>query len=214
MLIAFTFGTAAGRFDARRTLVRDEANAIGTTYLRIQTLDEGPRDALSRLMVQYADARKSSSAGSEDVTQLRQADAQTIEIEQRIWDQIVPAVRAQPNSTLNAPLLETTNQMFDLANSRRIALEARVPITIIRSLLIYFVVAAWILGYAMAPGGRRPVASASLFVVLALAFGMILDLDRPSSGRIQVSQEPIVRAAANIEAGEAARQAAASAGKK
>src|SRR5579864_1446616 len=46
LLIAFTFGTAASRFDVRRTLVRDEANAIGTTYLRIQTLDEGPRDAL------------------------------------------------------------------------------------------------------------------------------------------------------------------------
>ncbi|HEX5262551.1 MAG TPA: hypothetical protein VFW13_03440 [Phenylobacterium sp.] len=214
LLIAFTFGAASSRFDMRRTLVRDEANAIGTTYLRIQTLDEGPRDALNRLMVEYVGVRKTSAASSEDEAKLSQADAKTNEIEQRIWDQIVPAVRAQPNSTLNAPLLETTNQMFDLANSRRLALEARVPITIVRALLIYFVAAAWILGYALAPGGRRVVASSALFLVLALAFVLILDLDRPSSGRIRVSEEPILRIAASIEASEAARHAAAPAGAK
>src|SRR5271165_4059660 len=39
-MLAFTFGLAASRFDVRRGLVIDEANAIGTTYLRAGLLPE------------------------------------------------------------------------------------------------------------------------------------------------------------------------------
>ena len=39
-ILAFTFGLAANRFDTRRQLLLDEANAIGTTYLRAGMLPE------------------------------------------------------------------------------------------------------------------------------------------------------------------------------
>ena len=38
LLIAFTVSGAANRFDARRTLTVQEANAIGTAYLRLDLL--------------------------------------------------------------------------------------------------------------------------------------------------------------------------------
>ena len=56
-MLAFTFGLAASRFDVRRGLVIDEANAIGTTYLRAGLLPEPHRSDVRSLLREYVDVR-------------------------------------------------------------------------------------------------------------------------------------------------------------
>ena len=208
LLIAFTFGAASQRFDTRRILVVQEANAVGTTYLRFQALDDAPRAALSQLMVEYVKARDAYFRAGEDSTSVRLAVASGEELKSRIWTELVAVVRTHPEATINPSLLETTNQMFDLAASRQAANDGRLPITILRSVLIYGVIAAAIIGYGMASGPRQIVVSTLLFMALALAICLILDLDRPSSGTIRISEVPMNRTIASIQAMEAAKQAA------
>lgn len=57
LLMGFTFSLAVDRFDARRALVLQEANAIGTTYLRAQLLIEPHRSRMTDLLVRYTDNR-------------------------------------------------------------------------------------------------------------------------------------------------------------
>jgi hypothetical protein len=202
LLIAFTFSMAAQRFDARRLLLVDEANAVGTVYLRYQLLDEPDRSKLSDLLVSYLDARsRFFAADSEEA--LAAPDARSDDIEARIWTLLSADLRTHPQATINPSLLQATNEMFDLASSDRAARTARVPVTILRALGLYAVIAALILGHSLASGRNRHFISATaLFVLLSLAFTLILDLDRPTKGTIQISSAHFDRAAAGIRAAE------------
>jgi hypothetical protein len=209
LLIAFTFATAADRYNTRRNLLMDEANAIRTTYVRVQALDEGPKAALSPLVADYAKVRRASVAAAEDRPATARIDGETERLQEAIWGETVKAARTATVPTLNGPLLEAVNRAFDLAASRRAALDARIPITILRTLVIFALVSALIIGIALGGGTRYLLASGALFVVLSLAACLILDLDRPHTGTITISEAPMVRMLATIQRLEAARIAAA-----
>jgi hypothetical protein len=205
LLIAFTFSMATQRFDARRFLVVDEANAVGTTYLRFQLLPEPARTTLSRQLLAYNDNRTEFLRAGPDEQVEARIDARTGVIQAQMWQTLTAALAAQPNATVNPSLLQTTNEMFDLAATDRAALNARIPITIIRTLVIYGLIAALIMGSVLATGKRRYfIGSATVFVLVALAISLILDLDRPRTGTITVSDRPFAEAAASIRAMEAA----------
>lgn len=210
LLIAFTFSMASDRYEARRALVLAEANALSTTYLRVQALDEPFRGRLSQGVVAYGQARQDFFAAGEDAKRLAAAEAETDALQARLWADLMPAVRAAPTATINPALLETANELFDLASSRQAALEAHVPDAILRSLVVYALVAAAMLGYGMASAGRRHmVASLALFVLVSLAVTLILDLDRPRAGSVTISQAPFVRTLEGLKTLEAARLRAA-----
>jgi hypothetical protein len=204
LLIAFTFSMAANRYDARRALVVAEANAIGTTYLRFQVLDEPARVELSRLMLPYIEAREQFFA-ADDAEKVVAADERTNDLQEQIWRKLAVAIRAQQNATTNPSILETTNEMFDLAARDRAAIEGRVPISILRVVIGYSMIAAGLIGYALAAKRSRYfIASTAVFVLFALSISLILDLDRPRSGSVTVSTAPFSRAADNIRSMDSA----------
>lgn len=205
LLIAFTFSAAADRFDTRRLLVVKEANAIVTTYLRVQALDEAPKVSLSQLMVQYVHVRRGWFQAGEDLTRMAQAETATDDLQRKIWNVTAADVRANPTATINPSLLQTTNDMFELAASQRAALAARLPITILRALLVYSVITAALIGYGLAEGPRQIIISAALYLALSLSICLILDIDRPRNGSVRVSQAPMDRAIASLENAEAAK---------
>jgi hypothetical protein len=201
LLVAFTFSMAAQRFDVRRVLVVEEANAVGTTYLRVQLLPEPARTQISRKLLAYIDVRREFFVTGRDGEQ--QVDARTGALQSQIWTTLRAAVAAQPQATINPALLQTTNEMFDLAATDRAALDARVPLPILRTLVAYSLISALIMGYVLT-SRRHFLPSATLFVLLALAMTLILDIDRPRTGTITVSDLPFTRAADGIRAMEAA----------
>jgi hypothetical protein len=206
LLIAFTFSMAAQRFDARRHMLMEEANAVGTTYLRFQLLDEPNRTALSGLLLSYLDSRLAFFSAGSNSKAVAQADARTSALEPKMWKFLSASVRAHPTATFNSPLLETTNDMFDLAASDRAARDTRVPLTILRAITLYSIIAALLLGQSLACA-REPhlIAATTLFVLVGLSITLILDLDRPATGTITVSSAPFVRVADSIRAMEKAR---------
>jgi len=208
LLIAFTFSMAVDRFEARRALVVEEANAVGTVYLRLQLLDEPARGTLSRDLIAYARARGDFLAAARTSPRLTRADEETARAGTQFWNDLAPVLKARPADTMSPALLGAANEMLDDAASAQAAMNAQLPDAVMTVLLIYALISAVLMGFALGGGGRRHlVASILLFVLVSMSISLIVDLDRPRRGTVQVSAAPFARAAAQIEAMEAARPA-------
>ena len=111
---------------------------------------------------------------------------------------MIQPIRSTP---LAASVMAAVNESLDVGVEREAALEARLPATVVVALIVYALVSAGVLGYALA-GGKHPhrTMSTLLFVLLTLAIGVIFDLDRPRRGTIQISQTPMVRLVADLRA--------------
>lgn len=187
LLIGFTFSLALERYETRRTLVVSEANAMGTTWLRFDLLEPDARDKTRDLMRQYASARL--AYGLADSTE-RQAEAskRADDIQVRLWGEIVTAVTPYRSTAFPQVLLNPANEMIDLAGERKAAAAAHVPARLMGTLAVYCIVAAGLTGYLR---GSFRSATTLVFVLVALALGLVVDLDLPNKGLIHVPQEPI-----------------------
>jgi hypothetical protein len=212
LLMAFTFGTAEQRFEARQRMVVAEANALQTTYLRIQTLDEPSRGELSRQLLQYAAVRRDYFRAANTREGLSANADQTAAQQNMMWATVTQTVRNNTLPTLNAPLLDSVNQLFELSTARRAARDARVPVAIVRILATYALGAAAIGGFAVMKDRWYRIVAFAVAALLTLAFCLILDLDRPGAGSVQIDQSEIDRAVASIRQAEAAKLPAASPG--
>lgn len=199
LLIGFTFAMAADRYETRRLLVVEEANAISSAYQLYQLLDDPARGQLSALMLGYMHVRQTFAAADTDETRLNLVDTSSGAIADRIQTQTAVALRAQSDARFSAPILNANNAVFDLAATRRAAIDARVPQGVFTVMIIFAFTTALIMGYGLSAGRQRHrVASTGLFVLVAMAISLIMDLDDPGSGGIRVSQAPLDRAAAVI----------------
>ena len=125
LLMAFSFSMALGRYEERRHLVVQEANAIGTAYLRAQLLDEPHRSRLSGLLFQYTDNRIALGTGNHSGL-----DGQ-IALNDRLLTDIWAAVTAARDSAaahgISTPLLTSYNEVIDLDTERKMARQVRLP---------------------------------------------------------------------------------------
>jgi hypothetical protein len=188
LLLGFTFSLALNRYEARRDLVVQEANALGTTWLRAQLLEPANKTAMSALLRSYLDARLAWS----EADAAPDASRRTAALQQKLWAATGQAIRSDPNPQLSRGLMDAVNQSFDLASARAAGRLAHVPDRVLTVLLLYAVLSAAMLGYTSAAKGRpQRIATISVLVLLTLALVMILDIDRPRSGAIQISQQPL-----------------------
>jgi protein-S-isoprenylcysteine O-methyltransferase Ste14 len=205
LLLAFTVSIAAGRFEQRRVLVVDEANAISTTYLRAQMFGEPARGRLSALISQYARERRDDSLPPADRAAVARGEAQADSLQAGIWVAARSAVHQQADSSMTTPFLQATNQMFDLAVTRQASMQIRIPGRIVLVLVTFSMITAIIVGASRASvGPRQPVVTTLVVVMIAATIGLIVDLDRPRSGRIIVPQAQLDRVSAEIARSEAA----------
>ncbi|WP_430423616.1 hypothetical protein [Phenylobacterium sp.] len=199
LLIAFTFGLALDRYDARRELVVDEANAIGTAEMRARLLDsqDGPR--LAGLLRTYADTRLRYGEASAAAKPPLRAASQALRA--RIESETITALRPIATTPLAAMITPAVNEALDIGVTREATHASRIPTMVLAVLAVYALVSAGVLGSALDAAGRRGRGmSTLLFLLLTLAITVILDLDRPQEGAIRISQQPL----ADLVAGFAA----------
>jgi hypothetical protein len=188
LLIAFSFSIGLQRYDTRRELVISEANAIGTTWLRTKLLDEADRTRLQSLLREYVDTRVEfgmAGTAEEELAAFRKTEA----VQERLWNAISEVVAPFRTTPLAALLVTTTNESIDLAATRKATREAIIPSRILEILLLYALIAGVMIGYEK---GSYRMATSLLFVLLTLAASVVLDLDRPATGAIRVSQQPML----------------------
>ncbi|MBW8769221.1 MAG: hypothetical protein JF589_05680 [Gemmatimonadetes bacterium] len=193
LLVGFTFSIAVSRHELRRTLVVDEANAIGTEYLRTQMLPEPYRSRLAAMLRSYTDARLALADAGEDSVAIGRANAITDSLQRAMWATTVEVDPLVQPPALSSLIAGGMNAVIDVAATRRAALEARLPTIAFGSLVLFATVAAAMLGFVSGSGHRRSRAGAIvLLLLLGLALGLILDMDRPRRGTIKVSQQPLI----------------------
>jgi uncharacterized membrane protein len=196
LLIAFTFSLALSRYDARRNMVVEEGNAIGTAWLRA-TLAEGPAsNGLRESMKAYVDTRLRLPESSDPV----RIEQQSTQAQALIWQNLRATVPAMP-PPIAATLVTATTEMFDAAARRKYERRARIPAHVLGVVGIFALMSAGITGYVLGRRGdlRHAIVSTILFLLLTMAITLILDLDRPWSGSITISQQPIIDARAGMD---------------
>jgi hypothetical protein len=188
-LLAITMGMASDRYDARRALVLQETNAIGTAYLRAGYLPEEIGVPSRTLLREYAPLRVST----DDVPKFLAAVARSEEIHAELWA-LAEQVAREQGSDVVALYIESLNEVIDLHTSRVTAgVYARVPETVLMFLLLGSALTVAMVGYSAGLTERRsPLSAVVLIVVLAATLALVYDLDRPRSGFVNVSQQPLI----------------------
>jgi hypothetical protein len=188
LMLGFTLAMAVDRFDSRRLLVLEEANAIGTTYLRSQLLEEPHRTRLSQLLVDYTNNRiELATAARDDMPGLLAKNDQLLT---DLWAATSAAFDTIKTLDFSSVFLETVNNTIDLDASRKAARLAHVPTEVLVVLSFYIVVTGGALGYVLTDF-RGQLAGAFLITLLTLSLGLIIDLERPTVGGIVESQAPM-----------------------
>jgi hypothetical protein len=187
LLIAFTFSSASSRYEARRQLILAEANDIGTAYLRLDLLADAPRTQLQELFRQYTDARLETYRRIGDESASQAAFTRGVELQGRIWSQAVEAARAVASPATQQLLLPALNEMFDIANSRRAALQMHQPPIVFEMLILVALCGAVLAGHSLATGRARSwIHIAAFAAVTAITLYVILDLEYPRFGLIRI----------------------------
>ena len=193
-MLAFTFGIVTDRYDARKALVREEANAIRTTYLRSEFLPEPDHGEAADLLRQYVDLRL-AAVQSRDLDLMQKARIESEQIQHKLWDMAVVNARKDLNSDVAALYIESLNEMIDIQAVRvAVGLQARIPGGIWLVLYVLVIFGMIGMGYqtAIAGSARRSWATPILAVSFSLVIALIASLDRPNSSFITVSQQPLV----------------------
>ncbi len=189
-MLAFTFSMAASRFDARRQAVLEEANSIGTTYLRTRLLPEPARSEISELLRHYTELR-ATKLHPDDMAQVL---AESAKLHEQIWARAMAVAEKDSGSIMTGLFLESLNESIDL-HSKRVfnGIYSRIPLMIWLALFGLNVLGMVSLGYQSGIAETNRSLAAPIF---ALAFSVVLylivDLDRGHSGLLQVSQQSMI----------------------
>jgi hypothetical protein len=185
-ILAFTFGLAASRFDAKRQIVVEEANAIGTTYLRAGLLPDGRAMKIRKLLGEYVDSRLEvvQTGGIEQV--LRRSD----DLHRVLWKEAEAVGHQYPGSIVVGLFIQSLNETIDVHSKRvQVALQNRLPGILWATLYLITMLTMAGVGYHEGLSrSRRSIAIVVLVLTLSAIMTLVADLDRPQEGLLTVSQ--------------------------
>jgi hypothetical protein len=189
LLLGFSFAGAASRFLERQDLIVEEANAIGTAYLRADLLDEPHGGHMRKALAEYVrhrlDATKSLAAGLSPDTA-----AQVNEFHTRLWNAARDGVVDKPEATL--AVLNPVNEVIDLHSTRVAAGRKHLPALVLGLLIGCSLLAIAVIGYGCGISGRRSLSmTVPLAVLIAATLWTTIDLDHPRAGLIRLSDAPL-----------------------
>jgi uncharacterized membrane protein (Fun14 family) len=194
LLLAFTFSLALQRFDTRSEAVVDEANAIGTAFLRADLLPPSLRDEARIAISRYLDARVQEATLPLPEQEARaKLNAAAAGAQGDIWGIAVRASQLNANSLTPHLFVEAVNQLIDSYGKRSAALSQHVPGLVLSLLFVTLLLSGAILGFTAGVAAHRPsLATYVLVGLMVVSVFIVLDLDRPRRGIIQVSHASLL----------------------
>jgi hypothetical protein len=201
LMIGFTFAMALSRFEARRDAVLKEANAIGTTALRARLLPETQRREVLALLQDYVKVRLDVTRRPPTGAELASAIDRSNALQEKLWQQAMAAAATSDAMVPSGLFIQTLNEMIDDQETRLTVLRNRVPDIVMLALFGVAAAAGAFAGYASMLETHRAVVAVYIMGILMTAVIMLIfDLDRPTVGFIDVSQQPMVDVANSIAA--------------
>ena len=188
LILAFSFSGAMTRFENRRAMIVQEANAIGTAWLRIDLLPETDQPAIRELFREYTDSRIAVFADNRTVEDvLREIDRGNA-LQGRIWSKAVAALKTEgavPPAVVQ--IFPALNEMIDITTTRKVAMFTHIPGLILWLQVAITLISALLAGYALSKR-RKGVRNWFIMVMYALVVSftmyVVLDLEYPRVGLI------------------------------
>ncbi len=191
LLLAFGLTMAVGRYESRRASLATEANAIGTGFLRSQTIAEPERSQSIELLRQYALERQTLSTQLVGSASSAASVQRSSGIQRELWALASSSMSADPTGSAPRLYVESLNTMFDAGSLREAAFIDRVPDSVVYLQIGGAALALCLLGLYLATLGRRVVEATLAAGMVSLILLVAIDLDRPQRGLITVSSRPI-----------------------
>lgn len=188
LMIAFTFSGAATRFEERRHLITEEANDIGTAWLRIDLLPPDAQPDMRDLFRRYLDSRLATYQVATDPQAVAARLAATADLQNRIWAKATQGVH-RPGASSAAPmlLLPALNAMFDITTTRTRATQNHPPTVVFMLLPALMLIAAVLVGFDLSENKvRQPLHILAFATVMSLTVYVIVDLEFPRFGLIRI----------------------------
>lgn len=202
LLLGFTYSQALSRYEQRSEAVVSEANAIGTTWFRAHMLPLSVRESVLEDLHKYQDLRVSAGSVALVERSARESllqESQTIV--NRLWQSALQAAKEDPNPITTGLFIQSLNGMIDSFGSREAALNRHVPEVVLFLLYGTLLITACVLGFTAGLAGHRAsfvtYLMAGLIVIIVF---IIIDLDRPRRGLIEVNQQSMLDLQATIAA--------------
>ena len=192
LLLAFTFSGAMQRFDERRQLIAEEANAITTAHWQADLLSPEARSAFRDTLRQYLNARVEVSRhprlidwGQEFLPPDDVARSEALQ--SKIWQIAIDPNHTQRAESVEQVLLPTLTSMFAVARARNSIGQRHPPEIIYGMLFGLTLVSSLLAGYGMA-ASKTPswVHMVGFALSLAGTVFVICDVEFPRSGLIRV----------------------------
>jgi hypothetical protein len=186
LLIAFTFQGASARFDGRRELIVQEANNIGTAWLRIDLLPASAQPLMRELFQKYLDSRVETYRKIPDMVAVKAEQDRTAQLQNEIW-KVAIAGQKEVGQAVVVGLLPALNEMFDIVTTRTMASKTHPPPIVFAMLALMACAAAFMAGHGMSGSEVRSwVHSLGFAVILTITVYVILDMEYPRLGFIRV----------------------------
>ena len=194
LLLGFSFNMALQRFDIRSTAVLEESNAIGTAYLRAELLPELQSTKATALISEYVSVRvEGGKAEMTDHDRRQENSEKTAILQAQLWRIALEAADTDPRPVTTGLFLQSINDVIDAYGIRQAVLQKHVPEVVLFLLIGIFVISGSVQGYASGLVGDRPwLATVSLAGLIVLVIFIVIDLDRPRRGLIEVDQSSMV----------------------
>ena len=205
LLLAFSLSLAMGRYENRRAAVVDEANTIGTAYLRAQTLSEPERTESLALLRRYTDLALRVSHEIPGSAALATTAAAEQEVQRSLWGLAGTALAGAPTASAPRLYVDSLNAMIDQQGVRIAALNNRIPNTVLFLDVIASALALGLLALYLSFLGRGPVTVLLAALLVSMLLYVTIDLDRPTRGLITVPDTALTSLRASMELPPAAQ---------
>jgi len=194
LVLAFTYSFTMSRFDLRKQAVLQEANAIGTAFLRAGLAAEPHRSELRKILRDYAVTRDVTKVKEESKDSVRKLVERSVAAQSLIWPATERMVRSNASAgPVEAAIVQSINEVIDVHQKRLFSATDRLPAIVLVLLVCIAGTAMFILGFHTGrQGSLNRWRLALLGLVLAAVITVITDFDRPLTGLVQVNQQPIV----------------------
>jgi lipopolysaccharide export LptBFGC system permease protein LptF len=190
LIIGFTFSMAISRYEERKHYEAEEANAIGTEYVRGDVLPAGDAQRLRALLAEYTKQRILFYEASHE-QQLRRVNTDTAQLQKELWSSVVGPANSQ-TTPLTALAVSGMNDVLNSQGYTQAAWWNRIPASAWSLMLIIALCCNLLIGYST----RRTRAESVMFLVMtlivAVSFFLIADIDSPRGGIIRVQPENLV----------------------
>ena len=187
LLLGFTFSIAISKFETRRQITVNEANAIGTAILRCDMYPDSVRNPLRADFKEYIETRIAYYAVGDNEEKIKQELIKAGEISDRIWKRVALQAQNPNNLAITTQMIPAVNDMIDIVTTRDAGRISRVPRLVLWVLLALVLISSFVLGSDYNGKKRNRILIFSYALAMTITLDLITELDRPREGLINLN---------------------------